>query len=104
MPAEGSRMATSGSSDPTVNASADAAAACHGLDRSCGLMPSSASACAMNALRSVSLDRDFAGGSLRQSLPGVDRGQFLEFGLRIGGQLQAFLCQQGTLGVALAAD
>ena len=50
----GSAIASSGSSDPTVKASIEATAACHGLVRSSGSMPSSASACAASASWAVS--------------------------------------------------
>jgi hypothetical protein len=45
----GNRIAISGSSAPTVNDSADDRAACQGLVRSSGSIPSSTSACAANA-------------------------------------------------------
>lgn len=88
----GTRMAIRGSSAPTVNASADDSAACHGFVSSPGVMPSSISACAEKASRRELLG-DGARGAARQPLAFVERGQLVEFGVGVLPELSAFLAQ-----------
>ena len=72
---------SSGSSAPTVKASMDAQAACHGLVRLSGSMPNSMSAWARSASCSVSSRGDLLRGLRRQALLDVHRGELALLGL-----------------------